>query len=180
MAKDKKPENFDVLTAADVADLLMVTEKTVRNWMNKNGLPSVDGGRGRTMKWRDVLEWYVRYRGNEDGNGGNGGVKSDPKSADPVSEPAESYDNALRRRAIAEADLKEIELAEARGQVAAVADVRKTLQTLARAIQSKILAMPSRLTTRLAGAKDRREVEAILKAECQIVCSELAGMKAAE
>ena len=87
MAKDKNPENFDVLTAADVADLLMVTEKTVRNWMNKNGLPSVDGGRGRTMKWRDVLEWYVRYRGNEDGNGGNGGVKSDPKSADPVSEP---------------------------------------------------------------------------------------------
>ena len=178
MPKPNKPENFDTLSAVDVAELLMVTEKTVRNWMNKNDLPSIDGGRGRILKWRDVLEWYVRYRGNEDGNDGKK-VKFDPKSDVGAVLPPESMENALRRKAIADADLKEIELAEARGQVAAIADVRKTLQTLARAIQSKILAMPSRLTTRLAGAKDRSEVEAILKAECQIVCSELANMKAA-
>jgi len=128
----------------------------------------------------DVLEWYVKYRRSEDGNRGNAPVKSEPNPASDVPQlPPETIESALRRRAVAEADLKEIDLAERRGEVAAISDVKKTLQNLARVIQTKILAIPSRLTTRLAGARERLEIEAILKAECQIVCSELANLKAA-
>ena len=34
MPKTEKPEKFSALSGADVADLLGVTVKTVRNWMN--------------------------------------------------------------------------------------------------------------------------------------------------
>ena len=178
MPKTESPRKFDSLSAADVAELLGVTEKSVRNWMNKNGLQFVDGQRGRSLKWPDVLEWYVRYRAETRTEAPEKTrVKSGPDSGPEL--PPENYEAALARKTRAEADLKELDLAERRGQVAGISDVRKTLSTLARAIQSKILAMPARLTTRLAGAEDRSEVEAILKAECQIVCSELASMKAA-
>src|SRR5690242_5767022 len=123
MPKDQKAQNFDTLTAADVADLLFVSEKTVRNWMNKNDLPSTDSGRGRLLSWRTTLEWYVAYRQKEAGNvGSQSSRRSNPADA----EPQESLTSAMRRRAVAEADLKELELAAERGKVVAVRDVERS------------------------------------------------------
>lgn len=171
MAKQDKPQNFDALSAADVADLLGVTEKTVRNWMNKKGLPSIDGARGRALNWPAVLEWYVELRKSEDGNRGNAGANS---ANIPQAEiPQESMEAAVRRRAIAEADLKELDRAERLGEVVSITDVEQNIAAVARNIQQKLLNVPSKLTTRLVGIDDRNRIRAILDAEMNLVCNEL-------
>ena len=155
-----------------MADLLFVSEKTVRNWMNKNDLPSVDSGRGRVLQWKAVLDWYVSYKQKEGGNGGNALVKN--ALPEDLQLPPESMEAALRRKTVAEADLKELQLAKERGQVASIEDVKRNVAAVAQAIQQKILAIPSRLTPRLVSVDDRNVVNAILEGESQQLCSELA------
>jgi phage terminase Nu1 subunit (DNA packaging protein) len=171
MAKTDRPANFDTLSASDVADLLGVTEKTVRNWMNKKGLPSVDGQRGRVLRWRDVLEWYVELRKSEDGNSGNGSSKTAPQPVPDL--PPETMENAMRRRAIAEADLKELDRAQRLSEVVAIEDVGRNIAAVAKNIQQKLLNVPTKLTTRLVGIDDRNRVRAILDAEMLLICNEL-------
>lgn len=172
MSKSESRQNFETLSAADVADLLFVSEKTVRNWMNKNDLPSVDSGRGRVLQWKAVLEWYVTYRQKEGGNSGNALVKT-PTFEVPAL-PPEYMEAALRRKTVAEADLKELQLAKERGQVASIEDVKRNIAAVAQAIQQKILAIPSRLTPRLVSIDDRNVVNSILEGEAHQLCSELA------
>jgi excisionase family DNA binding protein len=164
--------NLDSLTAVEVAKLLDVTEKTVRNWMNDNGLPSKKVGRGRTVEWREALKWFVAYSGGNDGNG----VRNPVPEAEP--EPAESYDVALARKTRAEADLKELQLAKERGQVAAIGDVERVLAASCRATQTQILAIPSRLATRLLGIEDHGTAVRILEAELRQVLTNLATIDA--
>ena len=171
MPKDQKRDNFDALTAAEVADLLFVSEKTVRNWMNNNDLPSVDSGRGRILKWKSVLAWYVAYRAKEDGNGGNAPAKM--ASAGKLAKQPESANAALLRKLIAEADLKELDRAERLAEVVAIKDVERNIAAVARNIQQKLLNVPNKLTTRLVGIDDRNRIRAILDAEMVLICREL-------
>lgn len=173
MAKDSKAQNFDTLTAADVADLLFVSEKTVRNWMNKNDLPSIDSGRGRILSWRTTLEWYISYRQKEAGKlGSQTGKRSNSRDA----EPDEPMASALRRRAVAEADLKELELAVERGKVVATRDVERSVAKVATSLKQAILALPSRLATRLYGVRDKNAIRTILDAEARELCVKLAAI----
>jgi phage terminase Nu1 subunit (DNA packaging protein) len=179
MSKSDKPQKFDALSAADVADILFVSEKTVRNWMNKNHLPSVDTGRGRELSWKAVLEWYVSYRATGDGNGGN----EPPKKSNPTEiKPLEPVSSAQRRRAVAEADLKELELAERRAEVVSISDVERNVAAVAQGIKQKLLAVPNKLTPRLVSVDDKIRVRAILDAEMTAVCHELVtiGSKTAQ
>ena len=173
MPTPEKPKKFDTLSAVDVADLLGVTEKTVRNWMNKGGLPSIESGRGRVISWPAALKWYVNYRISESGNDGKATVKSEPEA--PAVVPLETYEQALARKTRAEADLKELQLGKERGQVAAIADVELALSRSNKETQTRILAVPSRLATQLVGIDERAEVFAILQRECNQLLSSLAN-----
>lgn len=172
MTKAEKKASLDVLTAVEVAELLCVTEKTVRNWMNKNGLPFNESSRGRTIAWSSALKWYVNYRISEVGNDGKKDVKSTPEAAPLI--PFETYEQALARKTRAEADLKELQLGKERGQVAAIKDVELALSRSNKETQTRILAMPSRLATQLVGIDDRAEVFGILQRECNQLLSSLA------
>ncbi len=167
MPKAQEAQKFDALTAADVADLLFVTEKTVRNWMNKGDLPFKDHPRGRMLSWKQVLEWYVAYR---QADGGTRGTQSEK----PSNSPQETMESAMRRRAVAEADLKELQLAGERGKVVAIGDVERSVAKVASSLKQAILALPSRLATRLYGVRDRNAIRAILDAEARELCVKLA------
>ena len=159
------------MTAVDFATLLGVSEKTVRNWMNKNGLPFTELPKGRVIESVAALEWWHAYRASLDGNDGN--------SASPQGiVVAESYEDALARKTRADADLQELRLAKARGEVAAVADVERALSSANMAAQTQILAVPSRLATRLLGLEDHGTVVRILESEMRQLLTNLADFDA--
>ena len=154
----------------DVALLLGVSSKTVRNWMNKEDLPSQHDGRGRVLDWMTTLEWFVQRRIRIDGKDGN-----EPERGVLVGMP-ETLEQAETRRTIAEADLKELKLAELRGQLVPAAEVGRSVGRVASAIKTKLDAVPSALALRLVGKSDRVEVQQILQDAVFRILNELAAV----
>jgi phage terminase Nu1 subunit (DNA packaging protein) len=166
-------ENYEALDTESVADLLGVTARQVRNWVKDKGLPSKDDPRGRRFIWRDALEWYIIYRTEKDGSRG-----SQSAAAVPLNDPdeTESLEQATTRKTIAEANLKELELATKRGQVVAIADAQRAIEVVSKNVQQKLLSVPAKLTGRLMGVADRNRIHAILEVEMKQQCTELAGI----
>jgi len=156
MAEGEKSGGLSAIPVEEVADLLGVTSKTVRNWLNKEDLPSTNDGRRRVLDWPTTLEWYVQRRIREGGNAGSA-------AAEDLPEGEESFDEALRRKTSAEADLKELKLAELRGQLVPAVDVGRSVGQVAQAIKTKLDSLPSALALRLVGKSDRAEVQQILQ-----------------
>ena len=86
---------------------------------------------------------------------------------------------AVLRNAIASADLRELELAERRGQVVAVDDVARTMQDTAKNLQTKILGWPTLMIGRVFGLRDRNQLFGVLTSSARDLCADLAsGSKA--
>ena len=166
-------ENYEALDTESVADLLGVTARQVRNWVKDKGLPSKDDPRGRRFKWRETLEWYIVYRTEKDGSRGS---QPQPPSQESAAVPDETLEQATTRKTIAEANLKELELATKRGQVVAIVDAQHAIEVASKAIQQKLLSVPAKLTGRLMGVADRNRIHAILEVEMKQQCTELAGI----
>jgi phage terminase Nu1 subunit (DNA packaging protein) len=166
-------ENYEALDTNLVADLLGVTPRQVGNWVKEKGLPYKDDPRGRRFNWKSTLEWYIVYRAKKDGSRGSQVSAQDPESG---GDDAETLDQALCRKTIAEANLKELELATKRGQVVAIADAQRAIEVVSKNVQQKLLSVPAKLTGRLMGVADRNRIHAILEVEMKQQCTELAGI----
>ena len=176
MAKSESPKNYSALTVADVAEFLSLTPRQVRNLIDDKGLPANRDQRGFLLDWPTALEWYVGYRSAQKmGNRGNLRAAAGPDGAD---EPDETFDEAILRKTKAEADLKELQLARERGQVAAIADVERVLTSANKSIQTRILAMPAALAPQLMGIEDRARINTILTRNCREVLTNLATVDA--
>lgn len=172
MAEGEKFGGLNALPVEDVADLLGVTPKTVRNWLNKEDLPHTSDGRRRILDWTTALEWYVQRRIRESGNHGNA-----PEAGELVG--TENLEQAETRKTIAEADLKELQLAEKRGQLVPAEEVGRNIAMVATAIKTRLEAMPNELSLTLVGKKDRVEVQQILRDEIYRCLDELAKVGSA-
>jgi len=171
---DDSERNFSALDTEDIAMLLGVSSRMIRNYVRDKDLPSKEDGRGRRFNWPDVLEWYVRYRAEMSGSDGS---EAEESGGEGDEWQTETMEQAELRKTIAEADLKELELARGRGQVVAIQDVQRTMANLAKAIQTKILAWPSKLAMKMAG-KPREQIRAILDHDARQICHELATIQA--
>jgi hypothetical protein len=69
-----------------------------------------------------------------------------------------------------------LKLAQERGEVVAVSDVQRSIETVASSLKTAILAWPSKLITRLYGVKDRNQMRAILEKESRELCNQLASV----
>lgn len=173
MGKPKQAEKTEVLGIDDIAELLFVTDRTIRNWLTEKEMPSTSDGRGRRFVWAEVLPWYVKMKADEDGNA---------RKRDPEFEPSDFQkrkdllEKALYRRAIAEADLKELDLAERRRQVVAVEDVGRVMQDTAKNLQVEILAWPTLMVGRIFGVRDRGQLLAVLTSSARELCTRLAAV----
>jgi excisionase family DNA binding protein len=175
MAKPSDSPDFDFMTIDDVAELLDVQDRTIRNWMKLRGMPSTSDERGRRFNWRQVLPWYVKMMADLDGNRGKN-PEAPPAGED--SEPGETFDAALCRKTIAEADLKQLDLAVRRGQVVAIDDVSRTLQDVAKNLQTELLGWPTLMIGRIFGMRDRNQLFATLTDSARELCTRLAGVGA--
>lgn len=164
--------DFASLSTAEAAKLFDVDERTIRNWMTGNGLPFTGDGKRRRISASAAVQWYVSWRLAESGKSG----KKRP-SATQIDD-TESYENALARKTRAEANLKELQLAKAREEVASIADVERVLSASNMAVQTQLLAVPSRLATQMLGLEDHGRAVAILTTEMRQVLTNLASIDA--
>jgi phage terminase Nu1 subunit (DNA packaging protein) len=84
----------------------------------------------------------------------------------------------MARKTRAEADLKELQLARERGEVAAIADVERVLAGANKSIQTLILALPSSLTPQLIGLGDRIKVFEVIDRAVRATLGNLASIDA--
>lgn len=171
------PNEMEALDIEDVASLLGVSERMVRNYINDNDLPCRGDGRGRRFIWSEVREWYVAYRIEKDGSRRNGLT---PAEFSPQIPTSETFTEATLRKVKAEADLLEVKLAKERGLVVAVADVQRNVSKVAVAIKTAVLAMPDKLTDQLFGLKDKKRLRSILERETSDICRKLMDVGTAE
>ena len=189
MSKSKQPVKCDFLSINDVAELLLVTDRTIRNWLKDKAMPSTSDERGRRFVWADVLPWYVKMRAEEDGNPRKSLLSwpgTEPTSPPEDDEIQKEYARvgilrktgaeALLRKTIAEADLKELELGERRRQVVAVEDVSRVMQDTAKNLQVEILGWPTLMIGQIYGMRDRNQLFALLTSSARGLCTRLAGV----
>ena len=176
MTNNENPKNYSTMTVPDIAELLGVTDRQVRNWIRDKGLPAKSDPRGYTLDWHVTLRWFVTYRMSE--TSGTRGNRRTPTGSDLPEVPEESYEDALARKTRAEADIKELQLARERSQVASIADVERILTNANKSIQTLILALPTRLATQVQGIEDRVRLVTIIDRECRALLSNLANIDA--
>lgn len=173
MSKPESQRNNSTMTVSDVAFLLKLTDRQVRNLITDKGLPAKNDSRGYVLDWHAVLDWWVGYKtAQKGGNVGNRKAENDPEK------PEETYEQALARKTRAEADLKELQLSRERGEVAAIQDVERVLTGANKSIQTRILAMPASLATQLLGIDDRNRIFNVLDRSCRDLLTNLAGINA--
>lgn len=170
MSADETPSTYSALELEDVAELLGVSARMVRNYIKDNDLPCSGDGRGRRFSWPAVREWYVQYRIELAGSRGSLGISVPARDE-------ETYDQAVLRKVKKEADLLEIKLARERGQVVAIADAKAAMARVASSLRTAILAMPAKLTGQLFGVKDRKRIQEILQREAEAQCRRLMALR---
>ena len=182
MAKPKGTSETEFFAIDDVAALLFVDERTIRNWINAKGMPSVKDERSRRFIWFDVLPWYVKMRAEEDGNRRK---SSAPAGHLPFPQPdgedlQEGIVQAQLRLTVAQADIAELNLAVRRGQVVAIEDVAKTLTDVAASLKQEILGWPTVMIGRIFGMRDRSQLFNTLTESARELCTRLAALGPAE
>jgi hypothetical protein len=84
-----------------------------------------------------------------------------------------SATEARRRREVALAEMRELELAQKRGSLLPAASVRDKWVTILTAVKTAVLRLPDKLAPQMAAAADAREAHAILVTECGAILKEL-------
>lgn len=90
------------------------------------------------------------------------------------------YALARARKEAAEAELKELDLAERRRELVSVQEVRRKTFALFRVVRERVLAVPGRISSDLLGAETVKELELRLRGELRSALEDAASFDAAE
>ncbi|MGC4052925.1 MAG: hypothetical protein QM757_26655 [Paludibaculum sp.] len=83
----------------------------------------------------------------------------------------EKYSDAVRRKEIALADLRELELAEKRGELVSATDAALRIAEICQMVRDAMVSIPTKIAPRLASMSSEREITAELR---QVIRQELA------
>jgi phage terminase Nu1 subunit (DNA packaging protein) len=146
-----------------LAAALNVTDRRVQQ-LTKEGLPKELRGKYDLGK---CMLWYIRYlqaaleKSKVPLDGGHGG------------EYVGARDEKVRLLR-AEAELKEIELAQQRGQLMAIADVESEMTELVLTTKARIMAIAPRVAPELVGESSRVMIQAKIEKACKEALLQLA------
>jgi hypothetical protein len=119
------------IPANEGAKRLGLTAQAVGQWASRPGAPARKDGTRVWLIWPD----FARWREGEL-----------VKQAKAELAPTVSLAEARTRKALAEAELAELEVAKSRGEFVAVADYAKALARVINLVTARIRAMPPRLS----------------------------------
>lgn len=146
---------------SDLAEILGVTVSAVDGWLRR-GCPQVAaGGRGRASKFNTahVVEW-LNERARRDSQSSTGSI---------------SLDEARQRKTAAEAELAELELGHARGELVQIDTVAELLEATLSTVRLRLLSVPAKVAARVAPLRQPAQCRRILEDEFAEVLAELVG-----
>lgn len=130
MATPEGKRGADELSVSEVAEKLGISYQAVGVWAAKPGAPTRSVGTKVWLKWPAFARWREQQM-----------VETARREASPTV----SLDEARTRKALAEAELAEIELAKARGAVVALSDYEAALGRILDRLSARLRALPVRL-----------------------------------
>lgn len=160
MAKITKAEKGQPLNRAQVADFFGVSLTTVDNWC-RAGCPMVQRGKqgvAAIFNSAAVHTWLV---------------DTDVAQATGKGKPADGGDSKERLLA-AQAELAELELAKAKGEVVALPQVERALSNAFASVQAGMRALPARIARLIIGETDEVRFKSVMLKEIDQALSALA------
>jgi len=160
----KKPAKVDparILNAERLAVFFNLTKQRVHQLVAE-GMPRELRGKYDLDK---CAQWYIRYL-----------QSVIEKKAIPMDdgEYASEHKEKIRKMRL-EADLKEIDLAQRRGQLIAIGDVDKEMSELVLTTKARLMSVPARLAPELVGENSRVMIQAKLDKSLREALGQLAA-----
>lgn len=160
----------------ELAEIVGVTRPTITNWID-DGLPYVSAGsKGKpwVFETTDVLPWWAENKFRRKARGPVPGTDPFAEGEGP-----ESYEEAERRKMIANADKAELELAKAAGRVVEITDVTSIIAEMHVRVRTRLLGMSNqiRMQVRSYLGGDRAAEEQIVGAADGVVADALAEIR---
>lgn len=148
MAESKKGQ---IVNRTGLSEVFGVALTTVDSWVRQD-CPVVVRGRGKGQEWQfntaQIAKWL-----------------QDKAADDATGEIPDDINLLKLRKAKAETELAELELAEKRGQVALIAEFERAQAVVFGIIRSNMMNIPQRAVLQLLGETDARIFKEKLKAE---------------
>lgn len=153
MARAKSED--EQVTMTEAARRLGMTQQAVGVWAAKSDAPVVTKGGRRYALWPTFPAWH----------------------REQITRPTAPADleEAKSRKMAAEAELAEYELAQARGEFIAVADLDAKIGPVFDTFRAKLLAIPGRLAPRVVACRDIADARDMLEQELGVVLAELSA-----
>lgn len=155
------PANDLYLTARDAAKILNVSERSIHDY-KKRGIPKTDDKQPK-YPGREIVLWGIE----------NGVIDY---SVSSIEEDLENIP-PKERKDLAEARLKELELAKKKGELISIDEIRKENEYVLTAFKNKSLAIPSKIAPALVGIENTAEIQAILEKAVHELLIELATIE---
>lgn len=148
MAESKKGQ---IVNRTGLSEVFGVALTTVDSWVRQD-CPVVVRGRGKGQEWQfntaQIAKWL-----------------QDKAADDATGEIPDDINLLKLRKAKAETELAELELAEKKGQVALIAEFERAQAVVFGIIRSNMMNIPQRAVLQLLGETDARIFKEKLKAE---------------
>ena len=138
-----------------IATILNMTPQMVNRHVKLHGMPRVGRGEYDLVK---CVHWYIDYL---------------KQKIDEARKGGETEAQARQRLVIADANMKELSYARARGRVVELDIAKQLWARLVLAFKSKLLLMPSKLATLVMGRENPNEVREIIEREVTEALNEL-------
>ncbi|WP_441228967.1 terminase small subunit [Tardiphaga sp. 20_F10_N6_6] len=147
------------LNRSGLAEHMGVSLPTVDRWV-KDGMPVVQRG-ARGVEWTfdlsEVIRWYAQRQ-----------VEAAGGAVDDLAE-------IEKRTARAKMERAELELAQARGQVAPIAEFQRVQSSMMAVIRQNIMNVPTRAVLQLLGCTDEMTFKQKLRAELVLALEQSAS-----
>ena len=142
-----------------VANVLNMTPQMVNRHVKDHGMPRISRGEYDLVK---CVHWYIAYKDQQIKEARSG---------------TETESQARQRLIVASADLRELELAQACGDLIEIDVAQMVWQRVAASFRNKMLLLPTKLAGQVITCKDPNEAQALLETEIQEALHDLSETK---
>ena len=145
-------------TIEQIATVLNLTPRMINRHVKEDGMPRVGRGEYDLVK---CVHWYIDFLNQRVERAKHGG---------------ETEQEARGRLVIAQANMKEIDLARMKAEVITVDDTLREVEDVFRALRAHFLALPKLMTLDLSNLTDVKEIEQYLTNRIHDALSEAAAL----
>lgn len=161
-----------------LAEILGCSMPTITSWLGEEPpLPYVEGGgKGKPFVFEttECIEWWAENKRRH----------SRPKlpSSDPFADPndmPESFDEAERRKMVAQADKAELDLAKAAGMVVEITDVAAVIAEMHVRVRTRLLGVGNKVRVRVTAffGGDKAAEEAVVTSVEEVIADAMAEIR---